>query len=149
MFAALKNLLSSQKSTASELSAPDSKLAAAALMVHLTAIDGIVTEEEQQQLSYVLKSQYELEESEVEELIESARQKDAEAVDFYQFTSILKKQDEQERIEIIRMMWELVYADGENNELEDNMVWRVAELLGVSSRDRTILRKEIKAQKGL
>jgi uncharacterized tellurite resistance protein B-like protein len=36
-----------------------------------------------------------------------------------------------------------VFADGVVNELEDNMVWRTAELLGVSSRDRMILRKRV------
>ena len=28
-------------------------------------------------------------------------------------------------------------------ELEDNMVWRIAELIGVSSRDRTVLRNQM------
>ena len=28
------------------------------------------------------------------------------------------------------MMWELVYADGQVTEFEDNVVWRAADLLG-------------------
>ena len=38
------------------------------------------------------------------------------------------------------MMWELVYADGQVSEFEDNVVWRAADLLGVSSRDRIDLK---------
>ena len=38
------------------------------------------------------------------------------------------------------MMWELVYADGQVSEFEDNVVWRAADLLGVSSRDRIELK---------
>jgi uncharacterized tellurite resistance protein B-like protein len=34
------------------------------------------------------------------------------------------------------MMWEIVYADGELHEMEDNTIWRIAELIGVESRDR-------------
>jgi uncharacterized tellurite resistance protein B-like protein len=64
-------------------------------------------------------------------------------VDFYRFTSALAALDDSEKREIIRMMWQMVYADQKNNELEDNMVWRIAELIGVSNRDRTILRNEI------
>jgi hypothetical protein len=30
------------------------------------------------------------------------------------------------------MMWELVYADGQVSEFEDNVVWRAADLLGIS-----------------
>ena len=32
------------------------------------------------------------------------------------------------------MMWEVVYADGRVNELEDNIILRVADLLGVTTR---------------
>jgi uncharacterized tellurite resistance protein B-like protein len=39
-----------------------------------------------------------------------------------------------------------VFTDSANHELEDNMVWRVAELIGVSSRDRTVLRSRIARQ---
>ena len=41
------------------------------------------------------------------------------------------------------MMWELVYADGEVSEFEDNVVWRAADLLGVSSRDRIELKHRV------
>jgi uncharacterized tellurite resistance protein B-like protein len=40
-------------------------------------------------------------------------------------------------------MWQVVFADKQNHELEDNMVWRIAELIGVSARQRNILRSEI------
>ena len=42
----------------------------------------------------------------------------------------------------------LVFADRQNHELEDNMVWRIAELIGVSSRDRTVLRNQIRGKAG-
>ena len=38
----------------------------------------------------------------------------------------------------------MAYADGILNEFEENVVWRVAELLGVSSRARVSLRQEAK-----
>jgi Tellurite resistance protein TerB len=41
------------------------------------------------------------------------------------------------------MMWEVVYADGRVNELEDNIIWRVADLLGVTTRQRVQLRQQI------
>jgi hypothetical protein len=44
------------------------------------------------------------------------------------------------------MMWELVYADGEVSEFEDNVVWRAADLLAVSSRDRIELKHQIAAR---
>jgi uncharacterized tellurite resistance protein B-like protein len=44
---------------------------------------------------------------------------------------------------IIEMMWELVYADGQVSEFEDNVVWRAADLLGISSRDRIELKHQV------
>ena len=41
------------------------------------------------------------------------------------------------------MMWEIVYADGRVTEFEDNLIWRVADLLGVSSRERIALRQRV------
>jgi uncharacterized tellurite resistance protein B-like protein len=43
-------------------------------------------------------------------------------------------------------MWEIVYADGELDELEDNTVWRVAELIGVERRDRIEARRKAAAE---
>jgi uncharacterized tellurite resistance protein B-like protein len=37
----------------------------------------------------------------------------------------------------------MVYADGEVHEFEDNLVWRIAELLGVQSRDRIARRARV------
>lgn len=85
--------------------------------------------------------------SEADELIDEARQRDLEAVDLYGFTSVLKRAlDEEGRQRVIELMWEIVYADGGVHELEDNIVWRVAELLGVSARDRIRLRKRIESR---
>src|SRR5262249_44724628 len=64
-------------------------------------------------------------------------------VDYYRFTSALRELSQEERLEIIRMMWQVGFADGKNHELEDNMVWRIAELIGGSARGRTTLRKQM------
>ena len=42
------------------------------------------------------------------------------------------------------MMWELVFADGTVHEFEDNLIWRVAELLGVPSQTRIRLKQAVR-----
>ncbi|WP_346433049.1 TerB family tellurite resistance protein [Breoghania sp.] len=37
----------------------------------------------------------------------------------------------------------MVFADGEIHEFEDNIVWRVSELLGISTSDRLALRRRV------
>ncbi len=121
----------------------DPKLAVAALLVHLAGVDGQVDDAEKAAVRGALADHYGMDEEAARALIREARRQDAEAVDFYRFTSALKALEEKERIEIIRMMWQVVFADKKNHELEDNMVWRIAELIGVPARQRTILRNQM------
>ena len=140
MFDAIARLFSRPDSATLAL---EPRLAVAALLVHLAAIDGTVKPEEREALRGALQDFYELSESQVEHLITEATHHDNESVDFYRFTSALSSLDTEERIEIVRMMWQVVFADEKNHELEDNMVWRIAELIGVSARDRTKLRAQM------
>jgi uncharacterized tellurite resistance protein B-like protein len=56
--------------------------------------------------------------------------------------------NEEGRLRIVEMMWELAYADGQVSEFEDNVVWRAADLLGISSRDRIDLKHRVAGQQG-
>ncbi len=141
MFDAITRLFrqDSQKSPAIH----EPKMAVAALLVHLASVDGAVKPEERRAIEATLEGYYGLSPQEVSALVSEATRHDADAVDFYKFTSALSSLEAEERIEIVRMMWQVVFADKANHELEDNMVWRIAELIGVSSRDRTILRNQM------
>ena len=144
MFEALTRLFNKPETA---LDSRDPKLSVAALLVHLAAVDGQMTDDERQTIKNALMDHYDLDQASVTRLISEAALRDAEAVDLYKFTSSLSSLELADRIEIIRMMWTVVFADKTNHEMEDNMVWRVAELIGVSSRDRTVLRQQIaKAQ---
>ncbi len=59
----------------------------------------------------------------------------------------MRSVNEEGRLRIIEMMWELVYADGQVSEFEDNVVWRAADLLGISSRDRIELKHKVAEQR--
>jgi len=120
----------------------DERLAAAALLVHIINVDGAVSREECRKLSELVKDRFQLDKEEADKLIDAATVADRDAVDLYGFTSVLKaKLDEAGRSRVIEMMWELVYVDGEVHEFEDNVVWRVAELLGVPTRDRVRMKQ--------
>ena len=145
MFDAISRFIADLTNDDRELSrGPDElQLAAAALLFHVIAVDGVVEESERESLRLVLTRRFGLDHDEVGRLIAAAQSADAEAVDLYAFTSVLKRRlDPADRERIIQMMWELVYADGSVHEMEDNVVWRVAELLGVPARTRVLLKKE-------
>jgi len=147
-------MLDSLKNFISELSGGDKhparfeendyRLAAAALLIHASTIDGTMTDDERSKLRAVLKSRFSLNDAATDELIDVSTLAENEAVDLYRFTSLLNRSlDEPGRLGIVEMMWEVVFADGRVNEFEDNLMWRAADLLGVSSRDRIALRRRV------
>ena len=149
MLDAIKSFLSelTGKTGPRVLREDDYRLAAAALLFHVIAVDGVISEAERLKLSSVLKRHFELDDKDAGALVAAAEQADKEAVDLFSFTSVLKRQaDEAARERIVEMMWQLVYADGAVHEFEDNVIWRVAELLGVGSQARMRLKRAAKGE---
>jgi uncharacterized tellurite resistance protein B-like protein len=71
-------------------------------------------------------------------------------VDLYRFTHLLMRTvDEKGRLRVVEMLWEMAFADGAISEFEDNMMWRVADLLAVSPRDRIALRQQVAQASGV
>ncbi len=151
-------MLDSLRSFLSDLSGPephipevlDSKLCAAALMVHVIVADGIVSESELMALHSVLERHYSLTKDEAAELARQAREEQESSIDLFRFTSVVKTQmSEGERAGVIEDLWLMVYADGVLHEFEDNLVWRIAELIAVSRDVRMALKRKVRGEAGL
>jgi uncharacterized tellurite resistance protein B-like protein len=147
MFEAFKHFVSEFATGAKHPSAfgdDDYRLAAAALLVHAAAIDGEMSQPERDKLRSVIQQHFQLGDAATAELIEKATAAEHEAVDLFHFTHQLNRAlNESGRAKVIEMMWQIVYADGSRDELEDNLLWRAADLLGVSQRERIELRQRI------
>ena len=122
----------------------DYRLAATALLVHVVSLDGQPTAAEQRKLHSLIESHFGLDHGTADRLIADATEVEGEAVDLYHFTSVIMRSvNEEGRLRIVEMMWELVYADGHVSEFEENVVWRAADLLGISSEERIALRQRV------
>ena len=130
-----------------ELGRDELKIASTALLVHAASIDGSVASSEMEEIRNILSNKYDLQSHEIDELINLASQREKDAVDLYSFTSILTKHLDQEgRKNIISHLWEVVLADDKIDIYEENMVRRVADLLGVSTRDRVLLKQIVETK---
>ncbi len=120
------------------------RTAVAALLVHASRIDGGEDVRETDALHKVLKDRFGLSDNETGRLIGTGRTEDAEAVDLYRFTRVLTDElDHEGRAQIVSMLWEIVLADGQIDDFEAHLVWRVAELLHIPTRERVTLRKQV------
>ena len=147
MFDAIKNFvadLASFGKPAGDFDDQDLRVATAALLVHAAVIDGDISDAERDKLQNLLKLRFELDDDGARSLIEQATAADDKAVDLYHFTRLLNGSlDGNERLRVIEMMWTIAYADGAATAFEDNLIWRVADLLGVSSTERIALRRRV------
>jgi uncharacterized tellurite resistance protein B-like protein len=125
------------------------RLAATALLIHVVSLDGEPTAIEKRKLHSLIETRFGLDPGTADRLIASATRVEGEAVDLYHFTSIIMRSvNEEGRLGIVEMMWEMIYADGQVTEFEDNVVWRAADLLGISSRDRIDLKHRVAERQG-
>lgn len=127
----------------------DPQVAAAALLYHVAAADGIVTAAELARLRSSVAAEFALDDEAAERILQAGREADLGAVDLYRFTSVLAARlDEARRVRFVELLWDMTYADGAVHELEDNTIWRVAELLGVSTRERMLMKARAAGRTG-
>jgi uncharacterized tellurite resistance protein B-like protein len=142
----LKNLPEQQQSVGTD----DPRVAAAALLYHLMDADGIRDADESAQLPALLGDAFGIGGAELKAVMAAGEQAEGEAVDLYAFTSVINRHlDADARRDLIAAMWDLVYSDGEMHELEDNVVWRVAELLHVERDERVGMRRRAREAAGI
>ncbi len=154
MFDGLKSLVETLQAIGKTRDNDDSKneldklpLAVAALLVHAATSDGQMDDREEMVLRKLLKSHYQLDDDVSEALFTEAQAREAEAVEIYSFTrEIQTSLAPVERQAVVRLMWQVAVADGVIDDFEANLIWRTAELIGVSTRDRVFLRQEVLAQ---
>jgi uncharacterized tellurite resistance protein B-like protein len=144
MFGSLKNVIASLLggTRLQKFEDKNCQLATAALLTRVATVDSEMSEARREKLRVLLKSHFGLDDPAVFQLIRDAAEAARGAVDLYHFTRDLNGAlDDEGRQRAVKMMWQVVYADGRANEFESNIIWRTADLLGVSSRRRIELRQ--------
>jgi len=147
MFDAIRNFvveLANGDGQSGVLGDDDFRIAYAALLVHAAAIDGAISDSERSKLKSLLMQRFELDGGAAADLVARATAADERAVDLYHFTRLLN--DEAGRLRMIETMWTVAYADGALSDYESNLIWRVADLLGVSQAERVALRQRAAAE---
>jgi uncharacterized tellurite resistance protein B-like protein len=149
MFGSMKNLLSYLAGDAGRRVKSDGYtrwLMTAALLTRAATVHREMSEARQKALYSALQSSFGLDDDTMARVIEESAAINRKAIDLYHFTRELNETlDDNGRHQIVRMMWEIAHADGNPDEFDANVIWRAADLLGVSSRQRVELRQQVSA----
>jgi uncharacterized tellurite resistance protein B-like protein len=123
-------------------------LAAAVLLVEAARLDGIFDASERATIERVLRRRFELSADEATALLTAAEEAQAEHQQLLPYTRIIKQRfDEAERIQLVEMLWEVVYADDVLHDYEASLLRRIGGLIYVTDRDRGAARRRVLARK--
>jgi uncharacterized tellurite resistance protein B-like protein len=108
------------------------EIACSVLLCEVMLADGQLDSTEQTQLNNILTSQFNLSNEEAEEIIKHALLLCENATDFYQFTSkINESYSLKQRIKMLELLWQIAYADGELASIEEHIIRKISDLLGL------------------
>jgi|TARA_B110000261_G_scaffold153020_1_gene183173 uncharacterized tellurite resistance protein B-like protein len=111
-------------------------LTCAALLVEVMNSDHELDEREHQEFMAVLQQSYNIAESDLEELIQLAKDEAFEATSLYEFTKLINDSyDYEQKVELIENMWRIAFSDKRLDKYEDHLIRKVSELIYVSHSD--------------
>lgn len=112
------------------------QLAIAALFMDMMTMDDVCQDSERAAVLSLVKKCFSLTTEQADALINAAELKRLQAVDYYQFTSLINKRcSTEEKIQLIQSLWQIAYADGTLDPQEEYLVRKMADLLGVTHTD--------------
>jgi uncharacterized tellurite resistance protein B-like protein len=141
----IKNLFKKENSKSDTVSFEPTELqiAISKILVRTAKIDDEFHILEEQKILELLTKYFSLNDEDSKNLMELGISEEKSATDLYAYTNTIKKSLElNERKKIIEMMWQIIVTDDNFDPYENNLVWRVAELIGISTRERVQIKKD-------
>ncbi|MDG1733282.1 MAG: TerB family tellurite resistance protein [Thalassotalea sp.] len=106
------------------------EIATAVLLFEVMRADQENHDDEISKVIELLQIHFQLNKAEVLEILAAAEDESFHANDFYRFTNTINKQFElSERIKIVESLWQVAYADGVLDAIEEHIIRRIADLL--------------------
>ncbi|MDG1997482.1 MAG: TerB family tellurite resistance protein [Emcibacteraceae bacterium] len=153
IFTKLNNFFDSEKvkkSSNNQQSIDAEKLAAAALMVEVAVQDGEFGNAERRVIENTLVNKLKLSAQDAKELLVLAEDKQSQSIQILSFTKEIKNHfDNEGRANIMEMLWGVVFADGEEDAYESNLMRRIAGLLYISDKESGAIRKKVMTENNL
>ncbi|MFO7893234.1 MAG: TerB family tellurite resistance protein [Longimicrobiales bacterium] len=105
-------------------------VAACALLLELAHADEEFSASERLHIEAVMRRHFDLDEATAQELMALAEKEQSEAIDLFQFTSLIRENyDLGQKTLLAEIMWGLILADGEIAKREAYMLRKIANLL--------------------
>lgn len=126
------------------------QVAAAALMVEGARLDKDFDESERAAMERIVSERFMLDATDAQTLIDVAAERQKSNYSNWQFTEAVKRNfSAEEQVDILSMMWEVAYADGELHRFEVHQIKSVADQLGLGDKELEKARADAQARLGI
>jgi uncharacterized tellurite resistance protein B-like protein len=113
------------------------RLAIAALLMEAAEVDGSLDARERGVIVRLLEERFVLDHTTADRLAGAAERKAEQSTQLFGFARIINERlSHDRRVELLEMLWEVAYADGALDPLEDSLLRRVGGLIDVSDHER-------------
>lgn len=152
MFDALRKLFETQPATP-ETGAPEARrrlaVATCALLLEAAQADDDFSADEQDLVTALVKERFGLAGADLEELLELAESRRQRSAGLYEFTRLIDQNtDHAGKLEILELLWRVVYRDGRLEAREDALMHKLARLLELPHGDLIALKLRVKESGG-
>lgn len=112
------------------------QVATAALLVEIAKTDSDFSEDERKRIIDLMKNDFDLDDECVNELLELSEQKVKDSISVYEFTSVINESfSQQEKIDLIKNLWRIIYEDGKLDSHEDRLIKIIGSTLNLEHKD--------------
>ncbi len=134
MFKTLSNIFSQISEVQAEPMATE--LALAVLLYEVASADMDIDLTEHSTIGKILAASFNLNETQVSQLLSQAQEEQQESISIQTFTSVLTKElNRSERIEFIQGLWQVAYADGSLDGHEEYIIRKISDLIYLNHSD--------------
>lgn len=123
------------------------ELAAAVLLIAMERADFEKSHEERSVIERSLASHFGLAPGELETLLCRAEEEAGESVSFYDYVQNLNDSfSYEDKCAVLRMLWEVAYADGKLDPFEEQLMRRLADMLYMPHKEYVRIKLEVTGQ---
>ena len=122
----------------------------AALMVRVSVTHEDFNASEKQSIIDSIQKHFDIDTETAKKILDTAIEDHKNATDLYSFTRVIMSELEQEgQKEIVRLLYQVAFADNNLDHFEEQVISKISGLLGVGVRDRVRIKQEVRAEQGL
>ena len=121
------------------------EIAVTALLVQAAYLDDQFDGAEHAAIVSLIAQQFEMSVEAATTLVAEVAENDTESAGFYRYSQIIRAEmDHEQRLSIMEMLWQVVYADAELHDHEASLMRRMAGLLYISDQESGLLRQRVR-----